>query len=154
MTVAHPSVATLAPPSRERTRISHGKAAVSAARQNRFGAFTDSIAFGGRNLQPIAPTAPQAAPSAEVRARHAAQARIGLIATSTVMRTALAVALVVGMYLVISSGAIGIAGETFASWYAATVAPYMAVDLTPSVSDAGSPFGFAAGVPEMLQPVG
>lgn len=151
MTVAHPSVATLAPPSRERTRISHGKAAVSTDRQARVGALASTVAIGHRPLQGAAP-APGV--SAQAHARHVARARIGLTVTSILLRTLVAVALAVGMYLVIANGVIAAAGESFASWYAGSVAPHMAVEFVPSSVVDVAPLGAAATVPEMLRPAG
>lgn len=151
MTVAHPSVATLAPPSREHSRISRGKAAVSTDRQARVGALESSIAISHRPLQGTAPAPPV---SAEAHARHVARARIGLSATSILLRTLVAVALAVGLYLVVANGVIAAAGQSFASWYAGSVAPYMAVELVPSSAVEVAPLGAAATVPEMLRPAG
>ncbi|WP_144018830.1 hypothetical protein [Demequina sp. NBRC 110056] len=120
MTVAHPSVVTLRPPAKERALSRLPKSVIASERETRVGF-----------LRPR-PRPATASPVGDriARERVKSYVRTGIIAFSGIVRLAIAAALIVAGYMLITQGIVPLATEVFTGWYTGAVAPHMGVDFT------------------------
>jgi len=128
VTVAHPSVVTLRPAVRDRIRVPVPAVAARPVK-------TD----------------------AELRAQHAAQTRVGILAWSTLVRGAMIIALLIAAYMFVATGMITTMTDAFAGWFTTDVAPLIQLDFGGVLVGGESTavqMGLLPGAPDALRPVG
>ncbi len=169
MTIAHPSVTSYEPRRTGRTPVRSSKAvtAVPHHARARFVALSPARRLASPGAPPLSwspvrrPAArpvPAAPTRSEAERHERAQRRAAWVyfAFGMAIRLALIAAILALAVWVVASGLIPDATGLLADWYAATIAPYAAMDFTSGFG-AVSPaveLGLLPGAPPLLQPAG